>query len=254
MPELGLLVVLAHPDDESFPIGGTLARYAAEGVRVTLVCATKGEVGIPGLPLEIVAGIRERELRCAASALGVADVRFLGYRDGEVAQVDPETAVKQLGWIMVDLQPQVVITFGPDGISGHPDHVAIHRLTRQAFERAGIPARLFYIAPSEATQQGCGVTPAEGSAGGPVVAIDVGEHLVDKARAMQCHASQSPPYHGDPAEAAAHLACHEYFTLAYPDLDNIAPTDLFESLPSSAGHGLTVNGLTVIRRDSGFSK
>ena len=79
-----ILVILAHPDDESFPIGGTLARYSAEGTRIVLVSATRGEAGIPGLAAERVGQIRERELLAASQILGLTEVRFLGYMDGEL--------------------------------------------------------------------------------------------------------------------------------------------------------------------------
>lgn len=224
-----LLIVLAHPDDESFAMGGTLAKYAAQGVKVTLVCATRGEAGIAGLTPDETAQVRTRELEAAATALGLADVRFLGYLDGQLATANPTTVVGQLVDILRAVQPQAVITFGPDGISGHPDHRAIHRFATTAFDQAGLLARLYYLAPSEATMQGCGVIPAEEIAGGPVAAIDVGEHLATKVRAMQCHASQNPPFSGSPEVEAERLACHEYFTLARPiAVDGTGWTDLFE--------------------------
>jgi LmbE family N-acetylglucosaminyl deacetylase len=222
-----LLVILAHPDDESFPLGGTLARYAAEDVAVTLVCATKGEAGIPGLSAADAAVIREQELQAAAHVLGVSDLRFLGYLDGHVAEVDEGTAVTQLVTLLQEIQPHAVITFGPDVISGHPDHLAEHRLVTTAFDRAGLESRLYYIAPSEATQQGCGVIPSQEGIGGTVAAIDVGDYLVTKVRAMQCHASQHPPFLGNPEAEASRLVCHEYFTLARPSLADITLTDLF---------------------------
>jgi len=223
-----LLVVLAHPDDESFPMGGTLAKYAMRGARVELVCATRGEAGIPGKSPVEAAQIRERELRAAANVLGLAGVRFLGYQDGQLATANPDYVLTQLVTLMWETRPDVVITFGPDGISGHPDHIAIHHFTTQAFDRAKLTgARLFYIAPSEATRQGCGVTPSSKIAGGPVAAIDVNEYLVTKVRAMQCHASQNPPFSGPPEEEAQRLACHEYFTLARPVASQKGLTDLF---------------------------
>ncbi len=223
-----LLVVLAHPDDESFPMGGTLAKYVAQGTRVELICATRGEAGIPNLsPIE-AAQIRERELRAAAHVLGLAGIHFLGYQDGKLASANPEYMLTQLVTLMWEIRPEVVITFGPDGISGHPDHVAIHRFTTLAFDRAGLAgARLFYLAPSAATWQGCGVTPPQEIAGGPGAAIDVSNYLVTKVRAMQRHASQHPPYPGPPEEEAERLACHEYFTLARPVEPQIELTNLF---------------------------
>lgn len=223
-----LFVVLAHPDDESFGIGGTLAKYAAEGTRVALICATRGEAGIEGMSPEEAGQVRERELRAAAATLGITEVRFLGYHDGQLAQADPEQVVGQLVSAMREIQPQAVITFGPDGISGHPDHVAIHHLATQAFDQAGLPAQLYYLAHSEATQQGCGVLPPPQTAGEPVVAVDVSAHLITKVQAMQRHASQNLPYPGQPEEEATRMACHEYFTLARPIAGAIDPTDLLK--------------------------
>lgn len=223
-----LLVIMAHPDDESFPMGGTLAKYAVEGVRIILICATRGEAGISGLSPQATGQVRERELHAAAGALSLAEVRFLGYHDGQLAQAETEQIIGQIVKIMQEIRPQAVITFGPDGISGHPDHLAIHRFTTQAFDRAGLSGRLFYLAPSEATLQGCGVMPSQEIAGGPVAAIDVADYLVTKVRAMQCHASQTPPYPDLPEKEAARLACHEYFTLARPVAWQPDLTDLFE--------------------------
>lgn len=212
-------------------MGGTLAKYAAEGAQVTLICATRGEAGIPGLSSEATGQVRERELHAAAHVLGLGEVRFLGYHDGQLAQAEPEQVIGQLVKMMQEIRPQVVITFGPDGISGHPDHLAIHHFTTQAFDQAELPGRLFYLAPSEATLQGCGVMPSQEIAGGPVAGIDVGDYRVAKVRAMQCHASQKPPYPGSPEQEAARLACHEYFTLARPQGWPTDSTDLFELAP-----------------------
>jgi N-acetylglucosamine malate deacetylase 2 len=209
-----MLVILSHPDDESFPIGGTLAKYAAEGVEIKLVCATRGEAGIPEMQPEQAGQVREAELRQAARVLGVQEVQLLDYLDGTLDQADPEEIVEQLVQVIRQVRPQAVITFGPDGISGHPDHLAVHFAATAAFERAKVEARLYYIAPSEATLQGCGVVPSAEAAGGPVAAIDVSEHLVTKVRAMQSHSSQNPPFPGLPEEEAERMACHEYFTLA----------------------------------------
>lgn len=230
-----LLVILAHPDDESFPLGGTLAKYAAQGVQITLVCATRGEKGIPGLSLNETARIREAELRAAAEKLGIAEVRFLNLVDGEVAQVDENYIVSMLTNAMRRIRPAVVITFGPDGISGHTDHVTISRLATLAYDRAvhagflPLISRLYYIAPSEATQQGCGVMPGQEIAGGPVALIDVGAYLVTKVTAAQQHVSQNPPFTGLPEEEAEHMPCHEYFTLARPSSEYLSKNmdDLF---------------------------
>jgi LmbE family N-acetylglucosaminyl deacetylase len=151
-----LLAVLAHPDDESFGMGGTLALYARRGAAVHLACATRGEVGeVEAHFLEHFASIgdlRENELRCAAGMLGLAGVHFLGYRDsgmpGSPENVHPnalaaapldEVAAK-VAHLIRKLRPQVVVTFDPVGGYRHPDHIAIHQATVKAFYAAGDPA------------------------------------------------------------------------------------------------------------------
>jgi LmbE family N-acetylglucosaminyl deacetylase len=148
-----ILAVLAHPDDETFGMGGTLALYAQKGVSVHLICATRGEVGdvephfMEGY--ESIGELREHELRCAAEILGLSGVHFLDYRDSGMpgspdnehpqalaaAPLD-EVAAKVTGYIR-ELQPQVVLTFDPIGGYRHPDHIAIHNATVQAFHAAG---------------------------------------------------------------------------------------------------------------------
>jgi LmbE family N-acetylglucosaminyl deacetylase len=155
MSKLTLLAVLAHPDDESFGMGGTLALYAARGVEVHLVCATRGEVGDVDPELlkgfDSIAQLRESELRCAAQHLGLAAVHFLDYRDSGMpgspdnkhpkalaAQPLEEVAANVVCYIR-ELKPQVVLTFDPYGGYGHPDHIAIQRATALAFEKSGDP-------------------------------------------------------------------------------------------------------------------
>jgi LmbE family N-acetylglucosaminyl deacetylase len=148
-----LLSVLAHPDDETFGMGGTLALYAQRGVAVHLVCATRGEAGDVDDPYlqgyRSIAERREAELRCAAMKLGLAGVHFLGYRDSGmpgrpdnrhpqalIAAPLDEVAAKVAHHIR-ELRPQVVLTFDPIGGYKHPDHIAVHKATVRAFELAG---------------------------------------------------------------------------------------------------------------------
>lgn len=139
---LRLACVVAHPDDESLGFGGTLARYAAEGVEVSLIVATRGERGRHGDGTEPHPGpeelgrIREAELRAAAAALGVRHVRLLGYVDGALDQADPVEAAGRVAVCLRELRPQVVLTFDPFGIYGHPDHIAISQLTFAGVLRA----------------------------------------------------------------------------------------------------------------------
>jgi len=154
------MCVLAHPDDESLGTGGTLAKYAAEGVETYLLTATRGERGRFGEghdrpSADIVGQTREAELRAAASELGVREVTVLGYPDGGVDAVDPELAQKEIAEHLCRIRPQVVITFGPDGAYGHPDHIAISQLTTAAVMRTAsrepIVSKLYHMAWSDAT-------------------------------------------------------------------------------------------------------
>lgn len=143
-PDLRLMCVLAHPDDESLGMGGTLAHYAREGMSTHVVTATRGERGrfgdaevSPGL--EVVGQVREGELRAAAAELGVADVRLLDYVDGDLDRADPMEAVAKIVSHLRRVRPQVVITFDPYGAYGHPDHVAICQLTTAALTVSADP-------------------------------------------------------------------------------------------------------------------
>ena len=137
-----LMAILAHPDDESLGFGGTLTRYAAEDVEIHLVTATRGERGRSGsvgkeVEQSEVGRLREGELRAAAAVLGVQSVAILGYPDGGVDQVDPAIAMPALVQHIRRIRPHVVVTFGPEGAYGHPDHIAISQLTTAASMCAG---------------------------------------------------------------------------------------------------------------------
>jgi LmbE family N-acetylglucosaminyl deacetylase len=135
------MAVLAHPDDESLGVGGTLAKYAAEGVEVFLLTATRGDAGgyrghrrgSEGHPgPEALGVIREAELRAAAAVLGVREVSLLGYHDQQLDRADPREAIARIVTHLRRVRPDVVITFGPDGAYGHPDHIAISQFTAAA--------------------------------------------------------------------------------------------------------------------------
>jgi LmbE family N-acetylglucosaminyl deacetylase len=142
---LSLLAVLAHPDDESMGVGGVIAKYAAAGVDVSLVIATRGQRGrFHGHPQgdprhpgsEALAKIREQELEGAAAVLGIRDVTLLDYEDQLLDKANPAEAVDLIARHIRRLRPQVVVTFGPDGTYGHPDHIAISQLTAGAIVAA----------------------------------------------------------------------------------------------------------------------
>src|SRR5215208_2411556 len=131
MPKpLRLMCVLAHPDDESLGNGGMLAKYAAEGVETYLVTATRGERGWQGAEqdnpgMAALGTIREAELRAAAQVLGLREFHFLDYIDGDLDHADPAEAIAKIVTHLRRVKPHVVLTFGPAGAYGHPDHIAI---------------------------------------------------------------------------------------------------------------------------------
>jgi LmbE family N-acetylglucosaminyl deacetylase len=140
-----LMAVLAHPDDESLGMGGTLAKYASEGVDVCLITATRGDAGRfrgcrsddEGHPGPAAVGrIREGELRAAAAVLGLREVSVLGHHDQQLDRVDPCEVVGQIVAHVRRIRPEVVVTFGPDGAYGHPDHIAISQFTTAAMVAA----------------------------------------------------------------------------------------------------------------------
>jgi LmbE family N-acetylglucosaminyl deacetylase len=132
-----LLAVLAHPDDESLGFGGTLAKYSSESVETFLVTATRGEAGRFGSlgrqvdPAE-VGRVREAELRAAAAVLGIREVSVLNYPDGAVDTVAAGIAIRAIVAHIRRIQPHVIVTFGPEGAYGHPDHIAISQFTTAA--------------------------------------------------------------------------------------------------------------------------
>jgi LmbE family N-acetylglucosaminyl deacetylase len=155
---LTLMAVFAHPDDESFGTGGTLARYGADrDVRVVLVCATRGEAGeISDSNLatpERLGEVREEELRCACRTMGVDAVHFLDYRDSGMAgmpqNLDPRALTmagfdEAVGKIVAHIRrerPDVLVTFDVTGGYGHPDHIAVHYHAKAAFAAAADPER-----------------------------------------------------------------------------------------------------------------
>jgi LmbE family N-acetylglucosaminyl deacetylase len=274
--EHSLMAIYAHPDDEAFGTGGTISRYASEGVKVYLVSATRGEVGEisdPSLATPATLGcVREDELRCAAETMGVAQLVFLDYRDSGMAGTpenqDPrafinapaEEVVPLLVRLIRSLQPEIIITFEPNGGYGHPDHIAIHKHTVVAFQAAADPTydsklgdpwqakRLFYTAiphsffedmRQQMTDLGLDtqdlVDIDDPKLRWPDEAINVHldvSHSVElKWQALQCHRTQFGPgnlFRRLPEERVKKLMSKEYFALAWPEPDSgLQLPDLF---------------------------
>jgi LmbE family N-acetylglucosaminyl deacetylase len=159
-----LCAVFAHPDDETFSVAGTLARYADRGAEITLITATSGEsgemVGSP-LPGKDLAELRERELRQAAEILGINHLQLLQLPDGRLSDQADEVrlAIREA---LRQVQPQVVITEDVQGITGHPDHIAVTHATVRAADELGDagPLKLYeHVIPLSTARQGLFGTP-----------------------------------------------------------------------------------------------
>jgi LmbE family N-acetylglucosaminyl deacetylase len=262
-----LMAIFAHPDDETFSIGGTLAKLAADADEITLVVATRGEEGEIAPTVDVdradLGDVREGELNCAAQALGVDNLYLLGYRDsgmeGTPANEHPqafinakaEEVIERLVELIRSHQPEVVITFEPNGGYGHPDHIAIHRYTRQAFTAAGDtsaypeagkawePSRLYYTAIPRSffdemrrrmVDEGIDTSELDWldsdqnhwTEADINLIVDVSDSVEDKWAALECHQTQFGPDHlfrKLPAEISKALMAHEYFALAWPEMD-----------------------------------
>jgi LmbE family N-acetylglucosaminyl deacetylase len=256
-----LMAVLAHPDDESLGIGGTLAKYASEGVETFLLTATPGDRGRyrdhrfgdaqhPGAPA--LAKIRERELRAAASVLGVSDVALLDYQDQHLDRANLQEVVGRIVDHLRRVQPNVVITFGPDGAYGHPDHVAICQFTTAAVVAAAVPSisKLYYIAWPEsawAAYQSAfkKLTSTVDGVERQVVpwpdweittVIDTRPFCKTVWRAIACHESQMSVYtqlqHLSPEHADAMFGVQSFYRVfSTVNGGRARETDLFEGIP-----------------------
>jgi N-acetyl-1-D-myo-inositol-2-amino-2-deoxy-alpha-D-glucopyranoside deacetylase len=222
--ERSLLLVHAHPDDESIGTGATMAKYAAEGARVTLVTCTLGELGeiIPPdlrhlFPDEL-GQHRIGELDRACAALGVEDHRFLGgegrYRDSGMMglpdnedprcfwQADVGEAADALAKVIDEVAADVIVTYDANGFYGHPDHIQAHRVTRRAHELAGGAAKLYATALPRSVLARAAELPADSwfgkvtdlSVGAPddqvTTEIDARGYLDAKRAAMRAHETQ----------------------------------------------------------------
>jgi LmbE family N-acetylglucosaminyl deacetylase len=200
----GVLAVFAHPDDE-FCAGPLLARTAAEGHATWLASITSGQrgAGVSGMPPgEALGRVREEELRGAAAALGIRPPILLGFEDQEIAsQPQADRVGARLREIIAELRPEVLITFGPDGITGHPDHRAASNIVTEVFQEqrrlAFRPRKLYYIALPDGLMAQI-PPPFDGRLRSTAeelitTVVDCREYLDLAAHAVRCHRTQWPP-------------------------------------------------------------
>lgn len=221
-----LLCSMAHPDDESLGTGGILARYAAEDVEVSLITGTRGERGWTGAPednpgLTKLGEIRTAELLNAAKVLGIREVNFLDYIDGDLDQAEPQAAIRKIVGHLRRIRPQVVVTFDQYGAYGHPDHIAISQLTTSAIVAAATSdyideaqqpphqvQKLYFMAYTAADEAiyedafGKLMMTIDGEDRGTVgwpgwaltTRVDTAAYWPQVWQAVQCHCSQLPNY------------------------------------------------------------
>ena len=190
-----LLAVFAHPDDEAYRPGGTLALLAGRGVTVHLLTATRGEAGSCGDPplcnREELPAVRERELRCACAALGIQPAILLDCRDGHLSEANPEQVITQILQMVRRVGAEVILTFGPDGLSGHPDHIAIGSWAEEAFRRSDTVSELYTVAVPQSLAKRMGMAQVRSVPDEDIsVTVDVSPVWKRKMAAIRCHATQ----------------------------------------------------------------
>jgi len=265
---LRLLAIFAHPDDESMGMGGTLAKYSAEGVETHYICASRGERGWFG-PEQQNPGpdalglIRTRELENAIKELGMTGLYFLDYIDGDVDKANYTEAIGKIVSHVRRIQPQVIVTFPPDGNYGHPDHIAVGQFTSAAIlcaadlsfaDPQNLPAhrvsKLYYMVDSEnfinliAPFIGDLTFRVDEQLRGEVAwsewiittRVPVAEYCSAAWRAIQCHQSQLPSLgalaemHEDAATAFLAMQGTFYRAFSLVNASRKIETDLFDGL------------------------
>jgi len=225
----GLLAIFAHPDDETFRPGGTLALLARHGVRVHVLTATRGQAGSCGDPplctQEELPAVRERELRCACAALGVAPPRLLDYQDGHLSEVSPEKITEHILAAVTETHPQVLLTFGPDGLSGHADHIAIGQAAAQAYARCDDIAAIYTLAVPRSLAEHLQMRQVHSVPDEQItLAVDVASAWAAKQAAMACHMTQrsSTPLMNAPEARQRLFFGQEFYVRAasrHPNMD-----------------------------------
>lgn len=218
--EKQVLVIFPHPDDEAFGVSGTISKFLHEGVPVTYACLTLGQMGRnlgnpPFATRESLPEIRRNELKEAARAMGLEDLRMLGYRDKTIEFLKEEVLVDEFTALLDELNPSLVITFYP-GYSVHPDHDATGAAVVKAIEKreASKRPKLYCVAFSKNTEEDLGQ---------PDIEIDVENFAEQKIKTIAAHLSQTQQYvavlqegikNQDP-EVLARLYTEKYWTYKF---------------------------------------
>ncbi len=266
------MVVTAHPGDEAFGFGGAIARAAAEGAYVVVVCITRGwfdprltesspapggknrDVKLGPITWRNLDTVREDELRRSVALLGVRVVRMLDYAEGELEHADFDQLVGRIVEPIRMHRPEVILSFGPDGITGDPDHIVVARAVESAWDRAAEPlayeddleedqvawraAKLYHLTmPTDAVRAVLGdrTPPDFGAPVEPTLALELGEFAQLKLAAISRHVSQTGSagaFHDWEPEARDAYLGTEYYRLAASALPAAASeAGIFDGLP-----------------------
>ncbi len=248
-----LLLLLAHPDDETFGPGGTIAACADTGVEVFLATATRGEAGMLGEPpltdRAHVGAVRTSELRRAAKVLGIREVFFLGFVDGQLASVPRDRIVEEAVRQVRRFRPHVMIGFGPEGVSGHPDHKVMCEVALEAFDAAADPGRfpsrgagdpgpwapvkLYQFEIAQEILDAWEVPLRGVPRASLTTAVDTSAYVDRKIEAFRCHRTQARDADRILSrEGYREFACQETFVLARSRVGAAFPpeTDLFAGI------------------------
>ncbi len=238
MADRSLLGVFAHPDDETSCSAALMKRYVAEGVYIHVITATRGEMGGLGtngvvIKREDLPKVREAEQKNVFEHLGLINPPiYLDYRDQEVADADPEEVILKVLDVMKRVRPDVVLAFGPTGLSNHPDHIAMHHAAIEAFERyrteTDARSRLYYWALSPDILKEFELD-IDGIETEPNVVLDVSHTWDSKVQCLRLYSSQA-----DAQEIATWMEATtdktELFHQVYPPLPaGVTHDDLFHS-------------------------
>jgi len=265
--------ILAHPDDETFGVGGTLIRYADEGARVHSLCLTQGDQGWMGDPAhpivtrERLGAMRAEELAESGRRMGLESVTCLEYPDGALAGVSEDAVVRDIVRWLRRIHPDVVITWGPDGGYGHPDHIAAGERALKAIELAGIQRHMpelgehwqvrrcyRFVAAADfidgirginpqfaAYMETLAVKPERWTRDRLGAAIDIRGVVERKIDAMRAHQTQEPDYREwiGAREKIPWLFSEEVFIREFPERGGPPlETDLFAALRKTSPHSL----------------
>lgn len=219
-----ILGIYAHPDDECWTAGGILAAACANGQKVVCVTATRGDAGQTAdeakWPQAKLGTVREHELEDSLACLGAIDHSWLDYGDGTLADVPEDEAVERLAGIISNVQPDTILTFGPDGLTGHADHKTVSKWAALALKRAGRPATILQVRETAEKYATCGkvlhrvaniyfatLQPVTIPAAEAAVYFELPDDLYKKKVAsLVAHHSQMDGIFADPAGKQAMLA------------------------------------------------